>query len=159
MKIPKMAKSSLDAEIAALARQTEKRTLAIWAADCAERVLPHFEQKSKDVRPRQAIEACREWVRSGIFRMKDVRAASLGAHAAARAVETENTARSAARAAGQAMATAHVPDHAIAAAIYAATAVRDASPPAEAAAATLREREWQLDHLQELRAQMSTHEE
>lgn len=158
MRIPKMAKSSLDAEIAALARQTEKRTLATWAADCAERVLPYFEAKYTDARPRQAIEACRRWVRSGIFRMKEVRGASLGAHAAARAVETDNAARSAARAAGQATATAHVPDHAIAAAIYAATAVRDASPPEEAAAATLRERAWQIEHLRELRAQSAQEE-
>jgi len=53
--------------------------------------------------------------------------------------------------AGQAMATAHVPRHALAAALYAATAVRDSSPPSDADAAALREREWQFRHLGELK--------
>jgi Imm-5 like putative immunity protein len=43
--------------------------------------------------------------------------------------------------------TAHVPAHARAAAVYAATAIRDASVPADADDATLREREWQYRHL------------
>jgi hypothetical protein len=51
---------------------------------------------------------------------------------------------------GQAMASAHVPRHALAAALYAATAVRDASSPSDAEGAALREREWQLQHLEEL---------
>ena len=48
------------------------------------------------------------------------------------------------------MATAHVPTHAIAAAIYAATAVRDAADAADAAdadVATYQERVWQYQHL------------
>lgn len=49
--------------------------------------------------------------------MKEIRAASLGAHAAARAVGGK--ARFAARAAGQAVATAHVTQHALGAAYYA----------------------------------------
>jgi hypothetical protein len=147
----KMAVSSLDATIDELVRKTDHKTLGIWAADCAERTLHYFEEKRPDdKRPRQAIEALREWVRTGVFRMKDVRGASLAAHAAARDVESENAARSAARAAGQAMATAHVPTHSLAAAVYAATAVRDASDKADAAAATLKEREWQYQHLLEL---------
>lgn len=37
--------------------------LALWAADCAEHVLPLFEsQVPDDPRPRQAIEATRAWV-------------------------------------------------------------------------------------------------
>lgn len=152
MRKRKMAVSSLDAAIDALARQTDHKILAVWAADCAERVLPYFEANhAHDPRPRQAIEACRAWARTGIFHMADVRRASLAAHAAAREVAADDAARSAARAAGQAMATAHVRTHAIAAAIYAATAVRDAAEPADAAAATLREREWQLAHLTALR--------
>jgi hypothetical protein len=54
------------------------------------------------------------------------------------------------------MATAHVPAHAIAAAIYAATAVRDATGPAEADRAALQEREWQYRHLLELTENRST---
>jgi hypothetical protein len=67
--------------------------------------------------------------------------------------EEHTAARSAARAAGHAIATAHVRTHSIAAAIYAATAVRDASGPADAEAAALREREWQYRHLATLREQ------
>ena len=47
------------------AKQIDKqdhRSLALWAADCAEHVLPHFEKMySDDARPRKAIEAGRAW--------------------------------------------------------------------------------------------------
>ena len=82
--------------------------------------------------------------------MADVRKASLGAHTAAREVEGGDAARSAARAAGQALATAHVPNHAIAAAVYAATAVRDGVAATDADAAVSQERDWQYRHLLEL---------
>jgi hypothetical protein len=151
MKRPILAKTSLDEPIEELARSTNHRILAIWAADCAERVLPYFEERyPEDDRPRKAIEALRKWIRTGEFKMTDVRKASLAAHAAAREVEGDNAARSAARAAGQAMATAHVSLHAIAAARYAVSAVRDANL-SDADAAAIREREWQYQHLVELR--------
>jgi hypothetical protein len=139
----------MDDTIADLVRGSDKsRTLAIWAADCAERVLPYFETKCPhDDRPREAIEACRAWATTGIFKMADVRRASLGAHAAAREVEDDGAARSAARAAGQALATAHVRTHSIAAARYAATAIRDATGSGEAVIA---ERRWQYRHLVDL---------
>ncbi|MBN1857146.1 MAG: hypothetical protein JW846_09375 [Dehalococcoidia bacterium] len=141
----------MDKAIAELAARTNHRTLATWAADCAERALPWFETVyPQDDRPRQAIEATRLWAQTGVFKMADVRGTALASHAAARAVEEDDAARSAARAAGQAMATAHVGAHAIAAAIYAATAVRDASLPSDADAATLEERNWQYHHLLEL---------
>lgn len=151
MRRRKIAVTGMDGPIEELARRADHTTLAVWAADCAERVLPFFERRRPDdPRPRAAIEACREWARTHVFRMADVRSASLAAHAAARAVEEDDAARSAARAAGQAMATPHVPAHAIAAARYAATAVRDAADPAEADGAATREREWQYRHLIEL---------
>lgn len=151
MKKPKMAKTAMDRTIEELSDKTGHRTLAIWAADCAERALPYFEERRPgDDRPRKAIEALRAWVRTGVFRMADVRKASLDAHAAARELKEYDPARSAARAAGQAMATAHVPRHAIAAAIYAATAVRDATDSPDADAAALKERDWQYRHLLEL---------
>jgi len=138
----------MDTPIAELARSSDHKLLAIWAADCAERALPYFEEKYPgDSRPRKAIEACRAWARTGVFKMADVRNISLAAHAAARALAEDNAARSAARAAGQAIATAHVPTHAIAAAIYAATAVRDGSSAADATAATYKERVWQYQRL------------
>lgn len=141
----------MDRSIAELVSRTDHRELAIWAADCAERVLLYFEGRHPgDDRPRKAVEAARAWAKTGVFKMADVRKSSLDAHAAAREVEEDDAARSAARAAGQAMATAHVPDHAIAAAVYAATAVRDAANPSDADAATEKEREWQYRRLLEL---------
>ncbi len=129
----KLVKSSMYGEVMALAARADHKTLAVWASDCVQRVLPYFEKKYPlDPRPRQALEALQAWIETGVFRMADVRRASLAAHAAARAVAGDDAAHSAARAAGQAMATAHVPGHAIGAAIYAATAVRDASNLAEA---------------------------
>jgi hypothetical protein len=71
--------------------------------------------------------------------MADVRRHSLGAHAAARHAEENSAARFAARAAGQAVATAHVPSHAIGAAWYGVKA-------AEASGAA-GEREWQYRRL------------
>ena len=141
----------MDESIAELVKRTNHRTLAIWAADCAGRVLPYFKERyPDDPRPRNAIEAAREWARTGVFKMADVRRTSLAAHAAAREVEEYHPARSAARAAGHAIATAHVLTHAIGAALYAATAVRDAASPSDADAATIRERTWQYHHLLEL---------
>src|SRR5665647_878983 len=133
MKKRKLAVSDKDDLIADLVRRTDHKTLAVWACDCAERALPYFESRyPNDNRPRQAIEAGREWATTSVFKMADVRRVSLEAHAAAREVEDNDAARSAARAAGQALATTHVPTHAIAAAIYAATAVRDSADPADA---------------------------
>lgn len=145
MRKHKMAVTPLDDTIAERVNQTDHKTLAFWAADCAERVIHYFEAYApQDPRPRIAIDACREWARTGVFRMTDVRGKSLAAHAAARDCPEGAPAHSAARAAGQAMATPHIPRHAIAAAIYAATAVRDATNSDEA---TLKERDWQYQHL------------
>ena len=125
----------------------DQRSLATWAADCAERVLPFFEKVyPKDDRPRKAIEACRTWVRTGVFKMADIRGASLAAHAAAREAKENDVACFAARAAGQAVATAHVPQHAFGGAYYALKAVV-AADPANAEVKIAKERNWQSRHL------------
>ncbi|MDP2910615.1 MAG: hypothetical protein Q8N58_02430 [bacterium] len=134
-----------------LVKKTDHKTLAVWAIDCAERVLPYFEEKyPKDYRPRQAIEALQAWIKTGVFKMAVIRKASLASHAAARGAGEDNAARSAARAAGQALATAHVPRHSYGSAIYAQQAVYRAAIPSEAAAAAVKERDWQYQHLLEL---------
>ena len=118
----------------------DQKLFALWAADCAEHVLPSFEKEyPKDARPRKAIEACRTWVRTGVFKMADVRKVALAAHAAARKAKEDSAARFAARAAGQALATAHVAGHALAAAAYAIKAAE--------AAGIAGEREWQFRRL------------
>src|SRR5262249_2962335 len=101
-------------------------------------------------RPRQAIETLHRWIDTGVFQMAVIRKASLNAHAAARDVGEDNAARSAAHAAGQAVATAHVPLHALGAANYALQAINRVTSPLAADAALARERDWQLQHLQDL---------
>jgi hypothetical protein len=135
-----------------LVRGTDKKILAVWAIDCAERVLPFFAGKfPEDPRPRDALDALRAWIATGVFHMAVIRGASLGSHAAARDVGEDTPARSAARAAGQAVATAHVPTHSLGAAIYAQQAVWRAADPGEADAAVTKERDWQYKHLLALR--------
>ena len=127
--------------------QPDQRLLAAWSADCAERVLPIFERaRPKDDRPRQAIEACRAWVRTGVFKMADIRGASLGAHAAARDAKENDAASFSARAAGRAVATAHVPQHAFGGAYYALKAIA-AADPAHAEVKVAKERNWQARHI------------
>lgn len=92
------------------------RLLACWSADCAERVLPFFERCSEDTRPRQALEIGRAWAR-GEMRTGAAMKASAATHAAARQVE-DRAAVAAARAAGQAVATAHFADHCMGALLY-----------------------------------------
>jgi hypothetical protein len=143
-------------EMLTLVEDTDQKTLAVWAIDCAERVLPFFEQQfPDDQRPRHAIEALQAWIDTGVFKMAVIRKASLDAHAAARDVGADTAARSAARAAGQAVATAHVPRHAYGSAVYAQQAIYRAAEPAEADAAAARERDWQYAHLLQLRENTS----
>jgi hypothetical protein len=126
--------------IAARLDAQEHSSLACWAADCAEHVLPVFERACPgDDRPRKALHAARAWA-GGETRVGEACAAALAAHAAAR--ETDDpAARAAARAAGQAAATAHVTHHASHAATYATTAASLARVGDPAAAAS--ERQWQ----------------
>ncbi len=134
-----------------LMSQTDQKTLAVWAIDCAERILPYFEkQYPEDKRPRQAIQTLQKWIDTGVFKMAVIRKASLDSHAAARDVGKDNAARSAARAAGQAVATAHVPMHSIGSAIYGLQAIHRASAEKDADAAVAKERDWQYHHLVEL---------
>ena len=137
-----------DNSLAELVQRTDQRTLAVWAVDCVERVLPHFEgQYPEDHRPRDAIKTLQAWIKTGEFRMAEIRKASLASHASAREVGVDTAARSAARAAGQAVATAHVPTHSIGAANYALQATHRAAESVEADAAVAEERHWQYRHL------------
>lgn len=126
----------------------DQRAMATWALDCAERVLALFEAaRPNDDRPRAAIAAGRAWVRTGEFSMPVIRNASLGAHAAAKA-KTDAAAAAAAHAAGQAVATAHVPQHAYGGAYYALKAIA-AGDPSRAAELVEHERCWQTARLPE----------
>lgn len=118
----------------------DHRALALWAADCAERVLPLFEAlHPNDRRPREAVSAARRWAKDKLS-MTAARQLALAAHAAAREAGSE-AARQAARAAGHAAATAHVPSHAPHAAEYALKAVIAQGIDETA------EEDWQDEHL------------
>ena len=122
--------------------EDDRRVLAVWAADCAERTLSLFEvQSPTDTRPREALDGVQAFAR-GEMRIGPVRALAAAAHAAAREVG-DPAAVAAARAAGHAAATAHMAAHARGVA-YAAIAAGLAAPDDPAAVAD--EATWQLDH-------------
>lgn len=121
--------------------------IALWAAKCAEHVLPIFEQvHPDDKRPRLAIAALREWVR-GERTMVSCREAAFASHDAAREA-SEPAAVAAARAAGQAVAVAHMYTHSPHAADYAAKAVKLAASKETANEAWSNERKWQWEQLE-----------
>jgi hypothetical protein len=120
---------------------TDHRALAVWAADCAEHVLPLFEaSQPQDPRPRLAIEAARAWARSELPMMS---ARAAGGHAMGAARPLTGAPRFAAYAAGQAACVAHVAAHDLGAAAYAIKAVRAADGDDAGSA----EREWQRQQL------------
>jgi hypothetical protein len=119
--------------------------LAIWAAACAEHVLPHFEQaRPKDERPRRAIELARAWAR-GEIAWSEARTAAGHANAAAR--DLIGAARHAAYAAGQAAAVGHVAAHELGAAAYAVRAARAAAAAGDGVEAGRVECRWQRAQL------------
>lgn len=123
----------------------DHQLLALWAALCAEHVLPLFAAvQPADLRPRQAIAQVRAWA-CGAIPMMQARAA--GGHAMAAARELKGAARYAAYAAGQAAVVAHVAAHELGAAAYAIKAVQAAAPKGERERAGQLECQWQRDHL------------
>ena len=95
-----------------------------------------FERCSSDPRPRAAIKMARSWGR-GKATVGEAQRAAVAAHAAAR--RTKNKAAiAAARAAGHAVATAHMADHCFGPCIYGVKAVAANGGSAEV------ERKWQL---------------
>lgn len=123
------------------------RLLAVWAAECAEHVLPLFETaRPSDPRPRLAIEQARAWVR-GEIAMSQSRTAAGKANAAAR--DLSGAPRHAAYAAAQAAAVAHVAAHELGAAAYAIKAVRAAAEKGQEELAGRQECRWQRERLPE----------
>ncbi len=122
------------------------RLLVAWAADCAEHVLPLFTAvHPSDTRPSHAIAIAREWS-SGNATVAQAREAAFEAHAAAR--ESSNSAAmEVARAAGHAVATAHMADHELGAAAYAIWAVMKTVSEFDAIRVAETECRWQQAQL------------
>jgi hypothetical protein len=126
---------------------SDHKLLALWAAECAEHVLDHFDwARPGDYRPRRAIELGRAWAH-GEITMTQARTA--GGHANGAARELSGAARHAAYAAGQAACVAHVAAHELGAAAYAIQAARAAAPEGEDESARRLECRWQRDQLPE----------
>ena len=119
----------------------DHKKLIRWAWECSEHVLPLLTGEA-DPRIIHALHFAREW-ESNHVRTGEAMKASLGAHAAARAsFDPVHTAI--ARSAGHGVATAHMADHSMGAAIYALKAVKLAGKSVET------ERLWQIVRLQNL---------
>ncbi len=126
-------------------QDADHRLLAVWAADCAEHALHHFERaRPTDDRPRRAIDLGRAWAR-GEITWAEARTAAGHANAAAR--DLIGAARHAAYAAGQAAAVGHVAAHELGAAAYAVRAARAAAPEGEGEVAGRLECQWQRTRL------------
>lgn len=124
--------------------EADRRLAAVWAADCAERVLGLFEAEAPDDdRPRALIARTRAFARGELSTAEEIRRRFAGG------VEAEDVrtpaAAAAARAAGQAVAVCHMGAHALGAAAYAARAVGLANPGRPEAVAD--EMRWQLGHM------------
>ena len=124
--------------------EADRRIVAGWAADCAQRVLAVFEaQAPDDSRPRDAIARARAFAR-GEFDVAEGIRRRFGGGSAAREVG-DPAAAAAAKAAGQAAAVAHMGAHALGAAAYAARAAAVAAP--DRPEALTDEIHWQLSHM------------
>jgi hypothetical protein len=124
--------------------EADRRIVAAWAADCAERVLGLFEAEAPgDSRPRDAIARARAFARGELGVAEGIRRRFIGQEAA-RDVRSA-AAVAAVRAAGQAAAVPHMGAHALGAAAYAAEAAGLAAP--DRAEAVNNEVRWQLGHV------------
>lgn len=124
--------------------ETDRRIVAAWAADCAERVLPLFEAEAPGNEvPRDAIARARGYARGERTAAEEIKrrfVAGRAAHAV-----TSPAAVAAARAAAQAAGVAHMGAHALGAAAYAAKAAALGAPDDPRAFDD--ELEWQLGQL------------
>ena len=123
--------------------EADRRAVAAWAADCAERVLPIFEAAAPgDGRPRNLLARTRAFARGELDVAEGIRRRFAGGVPAGEV--RAPAAAAAARAAGQAAATPHMGAHALGAAAYAAKAAGLAAP--DWTNAINEEVRWQLDH-------------
>ena len=123
--------------------EADRRLVAVWAADCAERVLPLFEREAPDdIRPRDAIERTRAFSRGELDAAGEIRRRFVAGRAAQ---NVSPAAAAAAKSAAQAAGVAHMGAHALGAAAYAAKAAGLAAP--ERPEADQDEIRWQLEHL------------
>jgi len=114
------------------------RQLIRWARECSEHVLSLIDENIEK-RLIDALYIAKGWEKEKVT-VGEARNASVSAHAVAR--ESSNPMRiAAARYIGHAVATAHMADHSLGAALYALKAVKNAGKSVDA------ERKWQNEQL------------
>ena len=109
-----------------------------WARECSEHVLS-FDNETIDQRLIHALYVAKEWEKEKVT-VGEARNASVGAHAVARE-SSKPIIMAVARSIGHAVATAHMADHSLGAALYALKAVKNAGKSVET------ERKWQKEQL------------
>jgi hypothetical protein len=126
--------------------EADRRLVALWAADCAERVVGLFEAEAPtDDRVRDGIARARAFGRGELTAAGEIRRRFVAGRAA-QSVKGP-AAVAAARAAGQASGVAHMGAHALGTAAYAAKAAGLAAP--DRADARDDEVRWQFEHMTE----------
>ena len=124
--------------------EADRRLVAVWAADCAERVLGVFEAEAPDDdRPRALIARARAFARGELNTAEEIRRRFSGGVSSGDLQVP--AAMAAARAAGQCVGVCHMGAHALGAAAYAANAAGLADPNWPAAVED--EIHWQLEHV------------
>ena len=124
--------------------EAERRLVATWAADCAERVLGIFEAEAPgDSRPRELIARARAYAGGELSAAEGIRRRFEGGVGVGEVAAP--AAMAAARSAGQAAAVCHMGAQALGAAAYGVEAVRLAQPEHPRAAED--EIGWQLAHM------------
>ena len=124
--------------------EADRRLVAAWAADCAERVVGLFEAEAPgDDRPRALIARTRAFARGELHTATEIRRRFAGGVGAGE--RKTPAAAAAAKAAGQAVAVCHMGAHALGAAAYAAEAAGHAHPDRPEAIED--EIRWQLEHM------------
>ncbi|MFX1457614.1 MAG: putative immunity protein [Promethearchaeota archaeon] len=119
-------------------KKEQHQQLMLWGCNCAEHVLSLF-GKEIDKRLKNALIVAKEWIKGNVS-VGDAREASLRAHEVAR--ESSNpTSIAVARSVGHAVATAHMSDHSLGAALYALKAVSSVGKSIDL------ERKWQNEQL------------
>jgi hypothetical protein len=121
-----------------LLTKEQHRILIKWARRCSKHVLPLL-GNNIDNSLIAALDIAEEWIEDKAT-VGDARKASVDAHAVARQ-SPDPVAKAIARSVGHAVATAHMADHSIEAALYAQKAVKYLGKSVEA------ERQWQIEQL------------
>jgi hypothetical protein len=120
-----------------LSREQHQKIIK-WARKCSEHVLP-FVEGNIDKRLIQALFVVQEWQEDKAT-TGEARKASVNAHAVARG-SSDPVVTAIARSVGHAVATAHMADHSVGAALYARKALKYSGKSADA------ERQWQIEQL------------